>query len=141
MPLPHLLQHVAKQPSMYFNPVEFDVAAAFLQGFDLANSGGVLVGFREWLVVKLGYGSNLIWSALALQLLFPESESPRQSLVDSGDQKRAVELLFGIVEEFWQERESLNGLRRIYLKYQTWLQRQEWYGPTSPDYFADASNP
>jgi hypothetical protein len=126
---------------MYLSLVEFDVAAAFIQGFDLASNGGALVGFREWLVVKLGYGNNLAWSESALRLAFPDAEAPRQCLLQSGEQKRAVELLFRLLEEFWQEREAPHGLRRIYLKYQAWLQRQDWYGPKSPDYFAGASNP
>jgi hypothetical protein len=121
---------------MYFSPVEFDVAAALIQGFDLASNGGLLAGFREWLIVKLGYGNNLAWSALVLRLVFPDAESPRQCL-QSAEQKHVVALLFGLLEEFWQERESPNGLRRIYLKYQGWLQRQDWYGPTSPDYVSE----
>jgi hypothetical protein len=141
MALPHALQQMTKRPGMYLCPIEFDVAAAFIQGFDLASGGGVLVGFREWLVVKLGYGNNLAWSELVLRLAFPNAESPRQCLLQGGEQKRAVELLFRLLEEFWQEREAPHGLRRIYLRYQEWLQRQDWYGPTSPDYVADTANP
>ncbi len=141
MALPHALQEVIKRPGIYLYPVEFDVAAAFIQGFDVASSGGTLVGFREWLVVRLGYGNNLAWSESALRLAFPDAEFPRQCLLQSGEQKRAVELLFGLLEEFWQEREAPHGLLRIYLRYQAWLQRQDLYGPTSPDYFADPSDP
>jgi len=136
MAVSYVLEHVMKHPSMYFSPVEFDVAAAFIQGFNLAGSGGLLVGFREWLIVKLGDGNNLTWGALVLRLAFPDAETPRQHLLRSGEQKRAVEFLFGLLQEFWQERESHGGLRRIYVKYQEWLQHQDWYGPSSPDWIA-----
>jgi len=134
MGLPHVLEQVRKRPSMYFHPVEFDVASAFLEGFNLASYVGALVGFREWLVMRLGYANNLAWPALVLRLVFPDVESPRQFLVQNGKQKRAVESLFGLLEEFWQEWQSDGGLRRIYVKYQEWLRQQDWYGPSSPDW-------
>jgi hypothetical protein len=135
--LPYLLQQVMQNPGMFFSPVEFDVASAFIQGVNLSSSGGVLVGFREALITKLGYGNNLIWSELALRLIFPGDECPRLRLVEGGNQKRAVQLLFELLEDFWRERESPQGLRTIYLKYQTWLKHQDWYGPSSPDYVAE----
>jgi hypothetical protein len=137
MALPHALQQVTKRPGMYFSPVNYDTAAAFLQGFDVANSGAALTGFREWLVLRVGCGNNLAWSELVLRLAFPDAESPRKCLSQSGNQKQATELLFGLLDEFWHQRETHQGLRRIYLCYQEWLRRQDWYGPSSPDYIAD----
>jgi hypothetical protein len=132
MPLPQSLE---------LSPVEFDVVAAFLQGFHAATCGGLLEGFREWLVVKLDHGSNVAWSQLALNLAFPDAASPRHCLSENGGQQRAVEVLFGLLEEYWQAKESLHGLRGIYVKYQQWLQRQDWYGPSSPDYIASETRP
>lgn len=136
--LPHLLQQVKRCPGMYLSAVDFDMATALLVGFDLANFGGVLIGFREWLIVKLGYGNNLSWRLLILCVVFPDAENPRQQLHQPRAQDRAVEALFSLLEEFWEEKEAPNGLRRIFLRYQEWLQRQDWYEPSSPDYIADS---
>jgi hypothetical protein len=119
---------------MYFYKVEFDVVAAFIKGFDLAMTGGLLVGFREWLVVKLGYANNWPWEGLVLRLTFPETESARSQLPQAENQQRAVESLFGLLEAFLQEREAPDGLRRIFLRYETWLRQQDWYGPSSPQW-------
>jgi len=141
MPLPQSLERVRQHPGMYLSPVEFDVVAAFLQGFHVATCSGLLEGFREWLVVKLGHGSNLAWSQLALHLAFPDAPSPRQRLSEHGGQQHAVEVLFRLLEEYWQAKESPQGLRRIFVDYQHWIQRQDWYGPSSPDYVASETGP
>ncbi len=139
MALPFVLQQVIKRPGMYLPVVEFDVAAGLIQGFDLASSGGLLVGFREWLVLKLGYGNNLAWPGLVFRLAFPDSASC-QHPIPGEQQKCAVDSLFGLLEEFWQERESDHGLRRIYLRYQEWLKCQDWYEPGSPDWIEEEAS-
>jgi hypothetical protein len=141
MPFPQALERVRKSPGMYISPVEFDVMAAFLQGFHVATNGGLLQGFREWLVIKLDHGNNLAWSQLVLHLAFPETPSPEHCLVQNGGQQRAIDVLFRLVEEFWQAKESPRGLRGVYVEYQHWLERQDWYGPSSPLYIADAGKP
>ncbi|HWY87735.1 MAG TPA: hypothetical protein VNX28_13470 [Gemmataceae bacterium] len=138
MSLPSLLENVKKRPGMYFPKVEFDVVAAFITGFNLAGNGGLLLGFRQWLIVKLGYGNNLAWDALVLRLTFPEIESSStQLLAQSENQKRAVESLFGLIETFLEERDATDGLRKIFLRYEGWLKRQDWYVPSSPQWIAD----
>jgi hypothetical protein len=137
MSLPPVLDHVKKHPGMHFHKVEFDLLAAFINGFNLGGNGGLLVGFHEWLVVKLGYGNNLPWDALVLRLTFPEAESPSTQLLQSDNQKRAVESLFGLLESFLKESEAADGLRKIFLRYEGWLKRQDWYGPSSPHWIAD----
>ena len=135
MPLPQMLQDAIKHPSMYFLPVEFDAAASFLCGFDLGNNGLALVGFHEWLVTRFGRANNLAWPPLVLHLAFPDAASPRDCLRDAAGQQLAIDTLFRLLAEFWHEREAHEGLRRIYLKYEQWLRRQTWYGPSSPHYF------
>jgi hypothetical protein len=137
MSLPAVLENVKKHPGMYVYKVEFDSVAAFIDGFNLATNGGLLVGFREWLIVKLGYGDNLAWPALALRLAFPEAESPASQLLHADNQKRAVAALFEFLEAFLQEREAPDGLRRLFLGYEAWLRRQDWYRPSSPGWIAD----
>ncbi len=64
MSLPEVLANLRKRPGMYVYPVTYDTAVAFVDGYDAATQRGLLVGFREWLIVKLDGGSNLVWSAL-----------------------------------------------------------------------------
>jgi hypothetical protein len=128
MSLPNPLEQVAKHPGMYLPRVEFDVAAGLIQGFDLASSGGLLTGFREWLVVRVGYGNNLAWTELALRAIFAKEESPRQILPKNGIQQNAVEGLFKLLGTFWHERNLPQGLCSIYCKYQDWQEEQDWHG-------------
>jgi len=85
---------------MYLWGERYDVAVAFIDGFDLACEGGVLIGLREWLVPKVGSGNNIVWGGLVLDLAFPTAESPTAELEKDGGHKRAVEFLFALLREF-----------------------------------------
>ena len=104
MSLPQALADVAQRPAMYFLPIEYDVATAFLAGFNLACDGSLLGGFEEWILGKVRRDGNLGWSELALRLIFPEASSPREQLIQTGEQRRAVESLFKILDEFCREK-------------------------------------
>ena len=112
---------------MYVPKLDFDTAAAFIQGFDTACNRDVLVGFREWLIVKLEYGNNFAWPELFLRFAFPESEAPRAQELPTADQKRLVGLLFEALEAFWNEREGTGGLQSIIVRHAEWLKTQDWY--------------
>src|SRR2546426_1003256 len=107
MALPQPLEHFMKRPGMYVSPVEFAVVAGFLQGLHVAT--GVLTGFREWLVVKLGYGNNLAWPALALRLIFPDAESPGQELLQDAAQRQAVESCSRSLKSFGRSEDQPKG--------------------------------
>src|SRR5436190_48179 len=109
MSLPTVLDHMRKQPGMYFPRVEFDLVAAFINGFNAAIHGGLLLGFRQWLIVRLGHGNNLPWDALVLRLTFPEAESLGGQLLQGDNQKRAVESLFDLLDAFLFEQGSSEG--------------------------------
>lgn len=134
MPLPEPLQHVRQRPKLFMSAVTFDAAVAFLNGYDVAQSGALMCGFREWLVVKVGCGNNLVWYALVLELAFPGAEDPRKQLTENNDHAAVIELMFDLLEQYRAEAESYQGLRRIHLRYENWLRQQEWYGPGSPDW-------
>jgi hypothetical protein len=119
---------------MFFPKVEFNVVVAFIDGFNLACYGGLLVGFHQWLVATLGHGNNRPWDALVLELTFPKARIPNDELAKPGNQKVAVDALFELLETFMQERQSPEGLRRIFVRYEAWLKRQEWYVPSSPQW-------
>jgi len=129
MPLPHVLEMVRRRPGMYLRSVEFDVAVAFVEGFDAATNHGLLVGFREWLVLRLNGGDNLSWSELLLMI----DPSERLGTPSAATGEARVAFLFATLEEFVAERERRGGIRSIFVRYDDWLRAQEWYGPDSPD--------
>ncbi|MEU4157709.1 hypothetical protein [Actinoplanes sp. NPDC026670] len=85
-------------------------------GFDAAMSGGLLSGFREWLIVRLDDGNNLAWPALA-----------ERAVAESSDFDAPMETLFALLDDFLAVKESHNGLARIFEAYLEWLKRQQWY--------------
>jgi len=92
---------------------------AFVLGYDYACEGGVLVGFREWLAVRLGSGFNLFWSALVLDVTFPSATSPQDAVhADPAAERRAIDTLFDLLDEFDKARYRRDGLQNIFLAYQ-----------------------
>jgi hypothetical protein len=130
MPLPHELEMVRRYPGMYLRRVDFDGAVAFVHGFDVATNGGLLVGFREWLIVRLNGGNNLAWSELLLSL----DQSERAGDPSAATEEARVAFLFSTLDEFLTEREQLAGMRSIFVRYDDWLRAQDWHGPDSPDW-------
>jgi len=130
MPLPHAVEMVRRHPGMYLRRVDFDVAVAFVQGFDAATSGGLLVGFREWLVLRLNDGHNLSWPELLLKIHQSEGSGTPSTSVE----ETRVSFLFSTLEEFVAERGRPAGTRSIFVRYDDWLRGQDWYGPDSPDW-------
>ena len=67
MALPAILEKARRAPGMWFRPVTFDVAVAFISGYDAALHEGPLTGLREWLIVRVDGGNNLAWPGLVLE--------------------------------------------------------------------------
>ena len=131
--LPLVLQELRKRPGMYVSPANGTTAVAFVDGYNAAVGGGLLVGFREWLVIRLGWGGNLHWGELVGELMKDEDKQDRAS-----DEDEVVSLNFVLdtLDQFLRERAEAQGLRRIFLEYEAWLQRQDWYGPSSPEWLS-----
>src|SRR4051812_40435769 len=120
MEIPRALSLFFRTPGMYIPRTDFYTAAAFILGFDKAREGDVLVGFREWLVLKLGYGDNFAWPELILRLAYPEPGArPRE--LPASDQERLMGLLFEAVEAFWKAREDAGGPEEIFRRHADWL--------------------
>jgi hypothetical protein len=131
-PFVELVERVCTHPGMYVQSGTYAEVAALITGYDLACNGGALLGFREWLVVRLGGGANLSWPQLALSAAFPDVTRSKSGL-SSDEQQTALTALLALVREYADKRER-EGMRRIYLEHQRWLEKQEWYGPDSPDW-------
>ncbi|MEW1640147.1 hypothetical protein AB0469_39570 [Streptomyces sp. NPDC093801] len=112
-----LLARVQARPERFGLDGSYRSMATFLIGFDLGNSGGILRGFNEWLVVKLGHATSLGWSSLVLQMEFPCGEVRTADGLSSSQERRAVDRLFSLLSEFATVRESPMALAEIYSRY------------------------
>lgn len=116
---------------MYLPVPSYDAVVAYVLGYDAATQGGLLVGFREWLIVKLQDGNNLSWPALLLQLEQREQGFRPQTSAPEKAEMRAAEFMNATLEQFVSERDARGGLRQIYAAYEAWLRQQQWYTPAS----------
>lgn len=115
---------VRKRPLMYLLGADFASVVAFVEGCDHGNARSLLTGFQEWLVTRVGCGSNLVWWSLVLRLSEAEGEkSPRE--MDPETDARATETLFQCLDDFLALREEHDGLRRIYAAHQAWLDARD----------------
>jgi hypothetical protein len=130
-----IFERVRLRPGMYFQQPTYNTVAAFVAGFDAACTGGVLVGFREWLIPKVGDGNNLAWPGLVLRLALPDAPDPARVVSSTAEtEKHAIDVLFRSIFEFDDDRSKPHGLRRIYVDYEHWLRQQDWYNEKSPQW-------
>lgn len=87
------------RPEMFVGRVTFGTVVGFLNGYDAASDKALLNGFQEWLAAKLGYGSNLVYWALAEKLIFPDGR-PEEPWSHATEQHAAAGLI-GLIDEFF----------------------------------------
>ena len=133
MSLPEVLEHVRRSPRIFVNRLDFDTVAALVKGFDLATDGGLLCGFREWLIVRVGDGDSISWDGLVRLLAFSDSADVIVEQDDELRHKQAIDVMFDLISEFRSVRKADGGLHRILLKYDNWLRKQDWYDESSPE--------
>lgn len=105
---------------------DYDVVSAFVLGCDAGNDWGLLIGFREWLILQLDGCNNLGWVALVLEVAFPGEGQSSAKLEQPCCHHHAIETLFDLLAEFFEVRNKRDGLREIFEKYEVWLQQQSW---------------
>lgn len=114
-----LFESVRSRTGMYFSQETYAVVAAFVFGYDAACEGGLLAGFREWLVVRLRTGSNLHWTALVLHAAFPDAASPQEAAsAGSAAERHAIDTLFDLLAEFDAVRANKDGLKDVFVAYE-----------------------
>lgn len=124
--LPHALERVRESPGAYLQPVTLDGLATFLGGYDAALMGGLLSGFREWLIVRVDGGNNFHWQGL-IERLQSAGDQRRPTQEPPDDPEAWISYAFVVLEAFLKERGSRGGAKGIFLKYQAWLESQSWY--------------
>ena len=127
MPFPYSLSLFFDQPGMFIRVVDLDCGFSFIQGFDTALDGKFLIGFREWLILKLNYGNNLAWHELYLRYAESSGLGPQPRTATAKDQENAICVLGNVLKIFWNEREIDFGLNEIMSHHATWLHNQDWY--------------
>ncbi len=121
-----LFERVRTRPGMYFMDESYATVAAFVTGYDLACEGGVCTGFREWLVMRVGLGSNLGWEALALHAAFPTSANPQAAVLASVEtQRHAIDTLFDLLAEYDEVQSKPDGLRGVFADYDRWAKNHK----------------
>lgn len=126
------VEAVCERPGMFVAGGSYREVEALLVGYNLATCDGGLVGFREWLVVRLDGGNNLSWSPLVLQAAFPETLAVDPDSFSAEQTRTALTTLRDLVADFVATRERV-GLPAILLSHHKWLSRQEWRRPESAD--------
>lgn len=105
-------------------------AVAFVYGCDAGNDYGLLLGFREWLIVRLDGYNNVAWNGLVLFVAFPGEHVVEEDIVTSKEKtRRAIDVLCDLLIEFLQIRETRDGSHKIFEQYFEWLHNQPWYVP------------
>ena len=132
MMLPEVFHFIRKGPTSFFPVPTFWQAVAFINGYNIACCGGLLHGFREWLIVKTNKGDCLPWHAHVLYLTFPGDDRLSGCLVSPEAEAAAFDMVFQLLGEFYSERETFRGLRRIFFEYEVWLTKQYAYDVLKP---------
>ena len=121
----HLMK-ICERPGMFLPDGNFEQVCSYIDGLHAAN--GCLIGFREWLIVKLDTGNNMMWQVL-IQIQLDNESTP----VD-----RRVSRLGEIINDFYQFTGSTlgasNGLLKVYVQYHGWLLGKRWYNSERPEY-------
>ena len=119
-----VFQDVRSRTGRFLPEETYSAVCAFVTGYDCACEGGALLGFQEWLVVRLGMGENLAWSALVLYAVFPDTPDPRARLrSDATFERVAIETLFDLLAEFDEAIERHGGLGMVFAAHQRWKAR------------------
>jgi hypothetical protein len=112
---------IHRRPQLYGLDGSYGQFCAYVEGLNAGNDGGLLTGFREWLVTRLGDGDNLTWRALVIHLARPDGPAAGREAVESADHDPAVVAkLFELLGEFFTLRTRPADLVRIYDEYSTW---------------------
>jgi|SRR5262245_38349893 len=121
---PHFqkLDRVRTHTGMYVFPETYEAVSAYLMGYDAALKGALLIGFREWLVMRLGAGTNLVWTALIPPLAFPEAKKTWKRPSTQEENRVAIDKLFELISEFAAERGDDEAATKIRDNYEKWYE-------------------
>lgn len=112
-----LFADVNRRPSVYGLDGSYRQHVAFITGCDAGNDWGLLVGFPEWLAMKVEAEANVTWSSLVLQVVGLTAASGHPA--DEESDSKAVEALFALLDDFLSQRAGAKGASSIISRYIT----------------------
>ncbi|WP_103340761.1 hypothetical protein [Amycolatopsis sp. CA-126428] len=127
-----LFIEIHRRPKLYGLDGSYREYCTFLLGVDAGNAGGLLTGFREFLVPRAGTGDNLTWPSLVLHLAFPGRTTGWHDEAAGEGRQQAVDLLFALLAEFLDRRETAEGTVAVFEEYLAWRKAQPWHRPQRP---------
>lgn len=122
MALPADILLVMNSPGMYYQRPNIESTIAFLNGYDVACQGGLLTGFREWIIPQLGFGGNLSWGELVCLRIREVCGINQVSPL--GNNPELVTMVFDALKQFYLDKEKPQGMIEIYKRYSDWLANQ-----------------
>lgn len=129
-----IVHEVCTRTGMYVAPATFRMVVAYLNGYNDAIHGGLLQGFREWLIVRANGGNNSLWHAIIPHIILPDADDPNAAIDESeANNARAIQMLETLFNEFSADLEQ-DGLRGVFHAYEKWLSTQSWYDESSPQF-------
>lgn len=113
-----LFASVCRQPGLFVQSGRYETVCAYIDGYDSALRGGILSGFRYWLLSEGTEWNNLPWWAIVRRHVFPNID-PASALSDSESDEALAAL--AVYLERYLECIMSNGLVFIFHKYTKWL--------------------
>ena len=107
----------------------YAAVSGFLLGLEVAGLSA-MSGFTEWLIPRVSGPNNYPWEKLVVKFALGENRASRIRIdpIGAEEEEQALTALFDLLSEFTADKaRGPFPLRRIYSRYQTWMEQQEWY--------------
>jgi hypothetical protein len=112
------LELIRTRPGMYGLNGSYRDFVTYLYGYDAGTRDSALLGFREWLLLRLARQSSLVWPSLVLTLAVPAAPLQHDKALSEPQNSAAVVALFELLETFLNDRDGdRHGLRKIFSNY------------------------
>jgi hypothetical protein len=125
-----LFRRVRARPGMWLAGSDsYRTVSAFVLGIEYTHPDRPLDGFREFLVLRLGRGNNLVWTGLVLHLAFPGRDGGWGTVLDEpGADAVAIAALFDLLDEFLGRVAEPGAVAAIKAEHQAWdaAERARW---------------
>jgi hypothetical protein len=103
------LELIRGHPQQFLLEASLSSAISMLAGCNYATHSALLIGFKEWLVVRRGSGVSIVWMQLLQDVVLEE--------LPHADERLRFEKAISLVIDFLQERARHDGARNIFLRF------------------------
>ncbi|WP_157641523.1 hypothetical protein [Longispora albida] len=106
VPLREFIPKLKRHHGIYVPTRTYDGTCSFLVGYDLASGKPVLKEFHTWLLLRGKGRPELYWPWLVLCEIHDDGALPNVKHMTAEQDEEAVSLLFLLIEEFFESRDS-----------------------------------